>query len=292
MRGVGEATAAITVVNALPTGIGGAVGVELRVRAEVTLERVAGAAPDVEFEPATAKTPLATEALRLAHSVFPVSGYDPVRLSIRSAIPVAQGLKSSSAVASAIALAVADASGRPHGPEAVAALSARAGRAAGVSATGAFDDALAGVSGGLVVTDNLHDRLVRVLALPPDLEVGLWIPPGTHPPSPTTHERFRAEAARSHLAVEAVLRDDWPVAMELNSELVERVMGYAYGPLRDEARRHGAVATGTSGLGPALAVVASRDRLSAALEHLPRDRAVVTTVGLSHRPPLATPGGV
>jgi len=39
MHGVGEATAAITVVNALSTGIGCAIGIELAVRAsaEITL---------------------------------------------------------------------------------------------------------------------------------------------------------------------------------------------------------------------------------------------------------------
>jgi shikimate kinase len=69
------------------------------------------------------------------------------------------------------------------------------------------------------------------------------------------------------------------------------VMGYAYGPVREEARRRGAVACGTSGLGPALAIVASRDRLPIALEHLPRDRGEVKIVGLSRRPPPSAPGG-
>ncbi len=290
MRSVGEATAAVSVVNALPTGIGAAIGIELRARAELTAEPSRGADAELVIQPQGSETRLVREATRRARAAYPIPEQIPVRLEVSSEIPQGRGLKSSSAVASAIVLAFARAAGAPEDLLAIARISADTARSAGVSATGAFDDALAGLVGGLVVTDNVHDRLVRAIVLDPALQVGVWIPSGTHPPSPETHARFRQESVQSHAAVEAVLRDDWPAAMDLNSDLVERVMGYPYRPLREEARRRGAIAAGTSGLGPAFAVLAPKDRISSATAHLSTSEAELRTVNPSQNPPLPIPG--
>ncbi len=281
MRGVGTARGAITVVNALPTGIGSAIGIELPVRAEVELETVARNSTRPEIEPRSSATPLVEESVRRAEAEFADPGLAVTKLTVRSEIPPARGLKSSSAVASAIVLAVARAAGRQPLPVEVAAISAGASRSAGASATGAFDDALAGLTAGLVITDNVHDRPIRVATIDSDLEVGLWIPTGTHPASPQTLGAFRAEAGAAHRAVEAVLAEDWPRAMDLNSELVERVMGYReYGRLRAGARRLGALAAGASGLGPSFALVAPPSAFPEVLSVLPRGDGEVRRVSL------------
>ena len=80
-----------------------------------------------------------------------------MEIEIVSDIPVAMGLKSSSAVSSAGLLAVARASGATRPPLEIAKLSAQVSRETGVSATGAFDDALAGLASGVVVTNNYTD---------------------------------------------------------------------------------------------------------------------------------------
>src|SRR4029077_12491491 len=102
------------------------------------------------------------------------------RVAVVSAIPPARGLKSSSAVGVAVAQAVASAYGRSPAAETCAAASAEVSRAIGLSATGAFDDALAAAEGGVVLTENTS-RTVRARAtLDTDWSVVLWIPAGEH----------------------------------------------------------------------------------------------------------------
>ena len=74
-------------------------------------------------------------------------------------------------------------------------------------------------------------------------------------------------------AARAALDGNWPRAMQLNSELVERTMGYSYRPLRERLLREGAIACGVSGLGPTLAAVAPTAKLAHLLAELPQDRA-------------------
>jgi len=259
MRGVGQATAAVTIVNALPTGTGAAAGILLPAHAELLLEApAAGPGEGPRVVPPESDTPVVRASYVAAmRRLAPHEGRHGV-LTIRSEIPVAVGLKSSSAVASAVALAVARATGTELTGFGAAAISAEAGRAAGVSATGAFDDALAGAVGGAVVTDNVHDRLLLRRAIDPGLEVALWVPPGTHPPARDVRERFAAVGDRARGPVDAALAGDLWTALELNSEIVEQVLGYPYRELRLRLRTLGAVASGATGLGPAFAAVAPR----------------------------------
>jgi shikimate kinase len=256
VHGVGRASGAVTIVNALPTGVGSALGVGLYADAEATI----GSPPDrSDIEWLTLDsgdpTPLVTTSVRLALERFAPGERHSIALRLRSEIPPARGLKSSSAVASAISLAVADAMGARPSVEEVATLSARASLNAGVSATGAYDDALAGLSEGFVVTDNLRQRVLRQEPADPDWLALLLVPGATHSASPQWRESFRAAAPASRRAVDAVLRADWWRAMELNSDLVERTMGYSFRAARDRLVAAGALGAGVSGLGPALAAI-------------------------------------
>ena len=271
MRGVGQATAAITIVNALPTGTGAAAGILLPAHAELVLE---GPRPEstgrLQILPPGSDTSVVRAAYAAAMRQLAPNEPRHGTLTIRSEIPAAVGLKSSSAVASAVALAVANATNSALTGFGAAAISAEAGREAGVSATGAYDDALAGTVGGAVVTDNLHDRLLGRRSIEPGLEVALWIPPGTHPPSPEAKARFAAVGDRARAPVDAALAGDLWGALDLNSEIVEEVLGYAYGELRGRLRELGAVASGASGLGPAFAAVAPHARIGPIASELAR----------------------
>ena len=269
MHGVGTATSAITFVNALPTGIGAAAGVDLKVRVEVTIDRDASGGRSITIRPGSSDTPVVRTTLRESLEQAGLAERRGVEVSIDSEIPPAAGLKSSSAVASAVARAVDDAVGLSPAPEEVARRTAGASRRAGVSATGAFDDALAGLTGGVVVTDNSSDRILRIHPLPPHLGVVLWIPPGRHPPSPGEAARFRAPDPRAQRAVDSALGGQLWEAMRANTELVESLMGYDYAELRDRLSLHGALAAGTSGLGPALAVIGPSEQLSRLAQELP-----------------------
>ena len=279
MRGVGESHGAITIVNALPTGIGAAAGIALSARAEVRIDPTAGpGGPTVSIRPAASDTPLVRATLLAAVERLSLSGPHSVELEVHSHIPPGTGLKSSSAVGCAVVRAVDAAAGEAGGAEAVARLSAEVSRRVGASATGAFDDALAGLSSGVVVTDNRHDRLLRSHPLPPGHAVALWIPPGVHVASPEAARRFAKDEPRARRAAEAAIAGRLWEAMDENSEVVEEAMGYDYRDLRARVRRHGAVGAGTSGLGPAFAAVAPLDRMEEVLAELPRSSGTRRTV--------------
>jgi shikimate kinase len=270
VRGVATSYAAISIVNALPLGVGAAVGIAWPVRTVASLVPPRARGARIHVEPWAAATRVVLASARTALARFAPRSKESLRLLVRSAIPVARGLKSSSAVATSVLRATARAVGRQPRPAEIARLAAQVGRATGVSATGAYDDALAGLVAGGVITDNRLDRELGRFKVARDLGVALWVPGRRHPPSPTVLGRFRRERAAARKAVDAVLAGDWAQAMHENSALVERVMGYRYGPLHDAVRAAGAVASGVSGLGPAFVALAARDRLPRVVRALPR----------------------
>ncbi|MGA8663616.1 MAG: shikimate kinase [Thermoplasmata archaeon] len=280
MRGLGRSAAAISIVNALPMGIGCAHGVRLYAAATIDLEPAAS--PHVEVEPASSRTPIVVASVEAAlHHLQPGTSFSAV-LQLASEIPVAKGLKSSSAVATAAIRSVANALQADLDSIPVARLAAQVGRKVGVSATGAFDDALAGLVPGFVVTDNRSEELLLRQAADPGWTAVVHVPGGTHPASPTVQERFRSAAPEAERAIQAARRGAWAAAMQENTLLVERVMGYDYGDLRDRLRREGAVASGVSGLGPALVSLVPRARASAVVSALPPERFVVPLTSEDH----------
>ncbi len=282
MIGESRTSAAITVANALSTGIGCAAGIELRVAAHVRVERQASDASPVLDIPGPSRTPVVEESLRAGLSHYFPDGGIRAQLSIDSGIPVARGLKSSSAVSTAVILAVARAAGRQPSALDVGRASAEVGRHVGVSATGALDDALAGLVPGFLLTDNPRGELLQRTAVDPSWGVVLYIPGTPHPPSPNVLSSFAGERSAGELVVAAAREGDWATAMRLNSELVERAMGYEYGEIRARLRAQGAIASGVSGLGPTLAAIAPIDRLPNLLRVLPDDAARKLIVPFSH----------
>ncbi|MFZ0829601.1 MAG: shikimate kinase [Thermoplasmata archaeon] len=270
MRGVGTASGAVTVVNALPTGIGCAVAVSLPVLAEVDLRPTEGLTSHRIQVERTSDTALVRETLRLGLSRFATGEMFSGDLRIVSAVPIRKGLKSSSAVGGAVLRAVAGALRQSRSAEELARLAADVAQEIGLSATGAYDDCLAALRGGVALTDNTNRQPIRSAPFDTDLDVALWIPSESHVPSIAWLERFRAEAEAGRTAADAARAGRWVEAMTLNTELVERVMGYDYGALRSNLMGHGATMCGVSGMGPALAVLVPRPKIDAVVAFLPQ----------------------
>ncbi|MCI4353440.1 MAG: shikimate kinase [Thermoplasmata archaeon] len=280
MRGVGTSSGAVTIVNALPTGVGCAVAVALPVHAEIELHAdPALNSQRIRLERGSDST-LVRETLAVGLSRYGSGGQYSGALRIESIVPVAKGLKSSSAVSGAVLRAVAGAFHQSPGPEEIARLAAEVAQQIGLSATGAFDDCLAAVRGGVALTDNSRRTSLQPAPFDFDLRVVLWIPRGSHAPSTTWSERFRTEISAGQASAEAARAGHWAEAMTLNTELVERVMDYDYGALRSELARNGAVMSGVSGMGPTLAAFVPPPNAASVALHLPSDLGVVKIVEL------------
>lgn len=258
LAGRGRAHGAITVVNAIPSGRGAAIGLDLHTTAEVELERGEGPLEVlIEGDPGEAPgLAQAVLAVLAEHAGHPLSGV----VRTRGTIPIARGLKSSSVAANAMVLAVADALSLTLTPDQVLALAVKAARRAGVTATGALDDAAASLLGGLVVTDNARDRVVKRKPLGAVHPVLLLVPGS---------KRYTGQAVRALAPVEPLsvrlldrLPDDWPYALTLNGLAVAAVLDEPLEPVH-RALGAGALAAGLSGTGPAVAAVCTEESLGA-----------------------------
>lgn len=155
MRGFATAHGAATILNAVATWKGSAFAIGLETTAEVELNRsgcVKGDVPGVD-------TRLVERCVELVLDHFRLEYGGVVRTS--SEIPLASGLKSSSAAANAAVLATLDALGAEMDLEEAAKMGVIAAREVGVTITGALDDALASMLGGVVVTDNREMTLLE-----------------------------------------------------------------------------------------------------------------------------------
>lgn len=264
--GHGTAYGAITVVNAIATGRGAAIGIDLATNATVQLEGEAtdGGPLDLMCDVSIADEP--DEDLRLAEAVVRtvlgargIGGKIQARIVTTSTIPISRGLKSSSAAANALTLATLDALGVRVGDDAdighdeVISLGVDAALAAGVTITGAYDDASASYRGGLVVTDNAHRTVVHaqaldnheVLLVVPKRKVRTWdtATSPTHPLRPFVDEAW--EEARQGAWQRAMLRNSlaYGATYGLDNRLTLSMLDT------------GAIAAGISGTGPAIAVV-------------------------------------
>lgn len=280
--GKGRSHGAITVLNALFTGVGSAVGVDLPVLAHAELTAVPAGAPALAPDRG-AESPLVREAIDRALAAYAGGERFIARVAISSTIPPARGLKSSSAVSSAAFEAVADALGAEPTALEIARASAEVSEGVGLSATGAFDDALAGTAGGVVVTENRPRALLRHETLDPSWGALLVIPPVPHAPAPSWRETFARQAAAAAEAESLARRGHYAEAMRHNGRLVEPLLELDYRELRERLGQHGAVSCSVSGLGPSLAVVAPVERLARLRELVPAGLGDRRIVGLLER---------
>jgi shikimate kinase len=233
----------------------------------------------IQLEPGT-DTDLVRETLAVGLNRFAAGQTFSGELRIESQVPARKGLKSSSAVGGAVLRAISSTLRQSHPSEELARISADVAQEIGLSATGAYDDCLAALRGGLVLTDNTKRIELRAPPFSLPLRVVLWIPPESHATSTSLRDRFRAEAEAGQAAAEAARAGRWAEAMTLNTELVERVMGYDYGALRSELLHRGATMCGVSGMGPTLAVLAPAANVDAVVSALPSDRGEIRQTGL------------
>lgn len=253
--------AAITVVNALATGLGAALGVGLRLEAEAELTDEPGVVRADVVEGEGLVRAAALEVLK----AYGADGRYGVRVATRSEVPIARGLKSSSAASNAVVLAVARALGYEPPPRKVLEMAVKASIEAGVSVTGALDDAAASLLGGLAVTDNYRREVVKAYDVEEGVKAVLLIPPSRRYTSPREAELLRVYSGLLKLAWLKALAGEWREAMNLNGLAVASALGYQ-AQLLVEALRRGALAASPSGKGPALAAVVPEDKVEKVVE--------------------------
>ncbi len=305
MEGRAAALGAGTVLNALATGTGAAFGIDVETRATVELDPAADGVDGEIAEDADADTDLIERCVALATERWGDGEGGHVRTD--SDVPLAAGLKSSSAAANATVLATCDALGLAVGDGGRASddavgdggrasddavgdggrasddavgdggrasddavddnpddpavdvtrleacrLGVRAAREAGVTVTGAFDDATASMLGGVTVTDNDADELRVREAV--DWDVLVWTPPERAYSADADVARCEAVAPMADLVADLALDGRYGEAMTVNGLAFSAALGFDADPAV-EAMPH-ATAVSLSGTGPSVVAVA------------------------------------
>lgn len=278
MRGRGHAYGAVSIVNAISTGRGAALGIDLVTKAEVKLDH---SSLGVRLLNRGRGPSLAREVVK---AVTTALGMEEVGAEVRteSNIPEAVGLKSSSSAAVAIALATLDALGTDMQDTQLLRLVAEASLSSGTSITGALDDASACMLGGFTVTDNTGMKLLKREEAGENLRVAVLIPPRK-----TYTSEFRREDLNpiSELVSEAfnlALKGEYWKAMTLNGLLHAAALSIDTKPII-EALRRGALAAGVSGTGPAVAAVTTADRVDDVRDVLAEYDGYVITSSVNNR---------
>lgn len=248
MKGRGEARGAVTIVNAIAAGKGCAVGVDLRTWAEVELVSGEGIEVHLEGFPDEPKE-LAELCVRSVLERFSVRKKAIVRTG--SQIPVSRGLKSSSAAANAVILATLKALQVEMPAIDILRMNADASIRAGVSVTGAMDDAAASLLGGVVFTDNHARTLLRRERFDLSDRVVIAVPERMIRKSGLPKERIALYRSLAEEAFRLAWNGEYVKAMTLNSLIYGAALGLDQ-ELSIKALRSGAIASGISGTGPAV----------------------------------------
>jgi shikimate kinase len=255
MDGTATAPAAGTVLNALATHTGSAFAIDEYVTATVELGGEDVTATVVDHP--DADTRLVERCVERVTAEF--GDGEGGHVETDSEIPMASGLKSSSAAANATVMATLDTLDATDAIDRTEAarIGVRAARDVGVTITGAFDDASASMLGGVTVTDNDADELLAREAV--DWDVLVWTPPEQAFSADADVGRCRSVAPMAELVEDLALDGDYHRAMTVNGLAYCAALGFSSDPLV-EAMAH-VDGVSLSGTGPSFTAVGDPEAL-------------------------------
>ena len=173
MEVLARVNGAVSIVNAIATGKGATLGIDTFV--ETRLIKKQGTGIHITSENKTISSRLINKVIE---NIVPKKMLENTKLELdfKSNIPTGYGLKSSSAISSAVVLSCVKAFGIDMTDEEILKLGAKTSIETKVSITGAYDDACACYFGGFNVTDNLKMKLLHREIAPKELDVVIFLP--------------------------------------------------------------------------------------------------------------------
>lgn len=260
----GTAYSAVTVINAIGTGKGGAVGIDLEVTAEVEILKK-GFKGDIEIR---GERYTDFELIRCIKDVIEKrTGTEfGIEFKIESEIPIGKGLKSSSAVSNAVTKAIVKGLNLDLDDRDIIDIGIEASKSAEVTVTGALDDAYASYFGGLCLTNNLEGEVL----VEKDIEkkrVVILIPEKTVLTNSLKDINFEVIRPYIDIIFESALNDGWRKASFLNGLVYSSFFGYETKQMIKVLGCSEVV--GLSGTGPAIySITEEPEKVKEEWEHL------------------------
>jgi shikimate kinase len=236
---------AISIVNAVATGYGSAMGISLNVKVEIISKKGSG----LIFQKGGGSLMIKKIIYDVLQSKY--INNNQLLININSEVPSGMGLKSSSAVSNAVALACISLTNKEISDEFVLNSAVDASLYAKTTITGAYDDSTACYYGGFVTTDNYKRKIWKRENSPMDISAVIFLP----------NNKKRGDVTRLKLLSDIYLEafqlansGQYWKAMTLNGVLTSSLLSNSYTITR-MCLENGALAASISGNGPAIAAV-------------------------------------
>lgn len=236
---------AISIVNAVATGYGSAMGISLNVKVEIISKKGSG----LIFQKGGGSLMIKKIIYDVLQSKY--INNNQLLININSEVPSGMGLKSSSAVSNAVALACISLTNKEISDEFVLNSAVDASLYAKTTITGAYDDSTACYYGGFVTTDNYKRKIWKRENSPTDISAVIFLP----------NNKKRGDVTRLKLLSDIYLEafqlansGQYWKAMTLNGVLTSSLLSNSYTITR-MCLENGALAASISGNGPAIAAV-------------------------------------
>ena len=265
MKAIVRSPGSATVINAISTGCGSAFGIKLYVTAEASLKsskRIFKADRDVATTLMEICVDKVLEKFNIETGIY---------IKTSSTLPVASGLSSSSATSNAVVLATYQALVNDGliplnslNDADILNLAIDASLEAGVTITGAFDDASASFFGGLTITHNPRREIFHQGPLE-EQNILIYMPNRKSPTAQSDVGRMKLLSPWVKLAFQEALKGNIYEALTLNGMLYSAALGFDAGMALD-ALNSGALAAGLSGTGPSFVAIVPEENIGSVQE--------------------------
>ena len=247
---------AISLVNAIANQKGATLGISLTV--EATVEAIPGRGILIQSENRSLSSRLINKTVEKIVSKKDLE-QNKIIITLDSEIPTGYGLKSSSAISSAIALACAKIFKPKYTDQQILLAGVDASIESKVSITGAYDDACSCYYGGFNVTDNAKKKRIQFEKGPSNLIAIIFIP----------KNRKRGNLKKLKI-LSSVFENAWELSKKTNYWDAMIINGLATASILNSDPKiitdlieKGALGASVSGNGPSIAAVTKKENEAA-----------------------------
>jgi shikimate kinase len=243
---------AVSLVNAIANKKGATLGISLMVQA--TIETSPGKGIIIQSKNKTLSSRLINKTVEKILTKKELE-QNKITINLESEIPTGYGLKSSSAISSAVALACAKIFKPKLTDQQILLAGVDASIESKVSITGAYDDACSCYFGGFNVTDNAKKKIIRSEKIPSNLIAIIFVP----------NNRKRGNLKKLK-TLSSVFENAWKLAKNANYWEAMIINGLATSTILNsdpkiitDLLEKGAIAASVSGNGPSIAAIVKKE---------------------------------
>ena len=246
---------AISIVSAIATGKGAALGISKKVNVEMETSHGKGVVIEVENKSMSSR--LINKVIEKIVSKNELAK-TKLKISLDTEIPTGYGLKSSSAISTAVAMVCAKLFKPRMSDFEILNAGVKASIETKVSLTGAYDDACACYYGGFVVTDNRNKKIVHSEKCLNRVSAVIFIPKSR---KRGNIRKLKASSDVFDKAWNLAKKSDYWNAMILNGLTTSTILS-SEPKIIPKLLENGALGASVSGNGPSIAAIVKNNAVS------------------------------